>query len=845
MSARIRGRPAHTPGPTFLSYTPNGRKLITVGLNNAIRVFQTGSDAEPANIDDCQDSNTAIAASNDFFVTGSDDGTVCKYSLETNSLDEILVRCSVAVRDVALSPDGNWVAVASDELVVKVVNTNDMTRVIYLRDQPRSVKHVSFDPSGTYLTASCTDGVVYVYSLSSEQPKLVRKVDDLIRSLEPEVEASSKVVWHPDGRAFGAPTGTREFQVMSHRDWEKQRAFSSGHSGDITAVAWSPNGALLATAGADRKLVLWDTKSQKVIKTYDDVRATILEMSWHPTENIFSYTNNDGELYIHPDFVPAEYISALKKDLQPAPFIHDPLSEISGNVRRQETDGSKNGLPRRTRDRTPDSLDGIIDGDGMSDVDGFIEDDDDGGYVEPTNGLGKRANDDLNDHEYPYKRARTQGIWQPKTHASFQPGSTPWRGNRRYLCLNLVGFVWTVSQEDAYHTVTVEFYDRELHRDFHFTDPFLYDKACLNEHGALFSCSPSSKSPAIIYYRPHETWTTRTDWRTELPAGETPTAIALSESHIVVTTNTGYVRIYSLFGVPLRVHRAKASPTVTCAAWRDYVWTIGNGPLGSDGRTTLRYTIENVRRDDVCQAEDILPLPATAELKSIFFSDAGDPCIYDSTGVLLVLLHWRLPGQARWAPLLDTKKLSRLASGKKEESYWPVAVAGEKFHCIILKGGDTHPYFPRPLLTDFDFRLPVSAAPPPPATDDDALVSDTTKDPAHEAARLEEQHARHVLLHALLSDALSTTRATHEQQTVLAAQEREADKALLQLLAIEAREGEEHGMKALEIVTLMRDRSGKMLEAAGRVAERFGREVLAGKIREVAEGRLGEEDEEF
>ena len=50
------------PGPTFLSYTPNGRKLISVGSNNAIRVFQTGSDAEPTNIDDCQDSNTAVAA---------------------------------------------------------------------------------------------------------------------------------------------------------------------------------------------------------------------------------------------------------------------------------------------------------------------------------------------------------------------------------------------------------------------------------------------------------------------------------------------------------------------------------------------------------------------------------------------------------------------------------------------------------------------------------------------------------------------------------------------------------------------------------------------------------------
>ena len=68
-------------------------------------------------------------------------------------------------------------------------------------------------------------------------------------------------------------------------------------------------------------------------------------------------------------------------------------------------------------------------------------------------------------------------------------------------------------------------------------------------------------------------------------------------------------------------------------------------------------------------------------------------------------------GQAKWVPMLETKTLDRLKDGKKEESYWPVAVAQEKFHCIILKGGDRYPYFPRPLLSEFDFKVPVSIMP--------------------------------------------------------------------------------------------------------------------------------------
>jgi chromosome transmission fidelity protein 4 len=77
---------------------------------------------------------------------------------------------------------------------------------MYCREQLRSVKHVSFDYSGSILTVSCTDGVVYIYSLSSEQPQLLKRVDGLIQTLEGDSEASAKVVWHPDGRAFAAPT---------------------------------------------------------------------------------------------------------------------------------------------------------------------------------------------------------------------------------------------------------------------------------------------------------------------------------------------------------------------------------------------------------------------------------------------------------------------------------------------------------------------------------------------------------------------------------------------------------------------------------------------------------------
>lgn len=489
---------------------------------------------------------------------------------------------------------------------------------MYLREQLKPVKHLSFDPSSKYIALSCTDGLVYFYSLEGDEPELVHKVDGLVRTVETDDDISSRVAWHPDGRAFAAPTATRDIQVMSRGDWEKQRAFTSGHMGDITALAWSPNGAMLVTAGKDRKIILWETKTQKIITTYD--YADVMDIAWHPTKNLLSFTNSNGEVYIYNDFVPAEHAHLVKLGAQPAPFIHDPLSEISANTRRPTVNGHKDVPHRGARRGSPDSLDDILGSEIMGDEDDFVVDDDGAGYA-LVNANGKRPNGHIDPFDGPLSKRRTQ-TWDPQYHESFQPGSTPWRGNRKYLCLNLIGFVWTVDQ-DTHNTVTVEFYDHEFHRDFHFTDTFLYDKACLNDNGTLFSCPANNDTPATIFYRPHETWTARADWRTQLPKGEDVTSISLSESFVTVTTTANYVRIYTLFGIPYRVYRQKSSPTVTCASWRDYVLTLGNGPVGADGNTKLLCTIQNIKRDEVCQSEDLVALPDGETVRSVFFSDNG------------------------------------------------------------------------------------------------------------------------------------------------------------------------------------------------------------------------------
>ncbi|KAL6834491.1 WD40-repeat-containing domain protein [Trichoderma camerunense] len=844
---RPRPRPAHTQGTTRCAYTKDGSRLVTVGSNNTIRLYKTGSDGEPTNIDDCQEQNVAVAAAQDFFVVGSEDGTVSLYSLATSNFERFLVRTSLPVRDVALSADSQWCAVASDELTVKVVNTQDIKQLRHLNEHGRAARHVSLDPNGRIAAISCVDGIIYIYSLTAEQPELIHKVDGVIGAGDTDSEASVKAVWHPDGRAFAVATPTRDIQVVSKNDWEKQRSFTNGHSADITALAWSPNGVMLASACKGGKVLIWETSTQNIIQRYE--YSNVIDLAWHPSKNILSFTTTEGEVYIYPDFLSDQYSPMLKLPVQPAPFIHDPLLEISANKRALAVNGQKRDIPTRPRRDSLGSLDSYLEDENYADGDddGFVVDDDGAGY---TTGQKRGRVGDEGTGDYANKRRH---LLDPQYHEAFQPGSTPWRGNRKYLCLNLIGFVWTVDQ-DGHHTVTVEFYDHEFQRDFHFTDTFLYDKACLNERGTLFSCPPKDDQPATIFYRPHETWTQRSDWRTQLPKGEAVTAMSLSESFVTVVTSANYVRIFTLFGIPYRVYRPKSTPMVTCASWRDYVLTIGNGPVTADGNTRLQYTIENVKRDEICQNEDTVALPEGATLKSAFFSDIGDPCIYDSTGTLLTLLHWRQPSRASWVPLLDTRLLSRLASGRKTETYFPIAVAENKFHCIILKGGDQYPYFPRPLLSEFDFSIPLHSMQEPKSKkskdnsgdgEDDAMDEDDDEEEEEgaETKKLEQLFMLKGVQAAQLRDLVDATSGSHSQRSLLSRIELEIDKALLQLLAVECREGEDRGMRALEIVELMRDRTGRMMEAAYKVAERYGRTILGDKIREVGENRVSGDDD--
>ncbi|KAK9235116.1 WD40-repeat-containing domain protein [Lipomyces kononenkoae] len=817
---------AHTPGLTRLAYSVDGTALLTVGSNRLIRKFTVDSEDEPYSIEHHENDILGVATSRTHFATCSEDGTASLFSMTTNEMESMLVRQSLPIRDITFSPDGQWVAVAGDETTVKLVNTTDITRIITLPAHRQGVKHVAFHPNGALLATSSVDGAIRIFSISSEEPQLVKTIEGLSPPVELSDETCTKVAWHPDGRGFATQNKTRDIITISRGNWSIERSFASGHMGPINDFAWSPNGAYLATAGSDGKILIWDTQTQNIINKYS--YKNVLCVQWHPNQNSLSFTTNQGQMYTLPHIIPAKLDLPFGRTIYPAPLINDPdaraavkLAEITGD----DTTGF--GKPYA---RLPLGSDHEHEY-GISEIEerNWIDDDDGAGYIpdlvedngsidSPARKRGLSFADD-----FASNKRRFVSVIKKMQHEAFQPGSTPWKNGRRYLALNSVGYIWTVEQ-DMHNTVTVSFFDRGLNREYHFTDHFLYDKASLTEHAALFANSGGDGQNGRVFFREHGSL--QDSWDLTFHE-ESITSIALSATTVVVCSSKGYVRMFNLQGSPIRIYRQSMNSVVCCASWQDFVMIVRNQGDGSGG---LVYSIENVKYDETFQKNDVVDVPFDSRLTSLFFSEDGDPCIYDSDGVLLVLLHWRSPLQAKWVPLLDTKVMGR---NNPDESFWPLGVVQSKFQCIILKGGEKHPYIPLPISSELDIKIPIYP-------DTSKLKADAKEGSKlqPDSLELEEQYLRdNVLLQLYKDSALSASGSEDgledDQKDEISRRELGIDKTILQLLHIACRTGQ-HG-KAYGLLSMIYKQQA--LEAANKIAQRYQMTALAEKINRELEKR--------
>ncbi|KAH0827974.1 hypothetical protein J3R83DRAFT_3613 [Lanmaoa asiatica] len=759
-AAKTLTNSAHEPGYTCVAFSRDGKLSYTGGSDSLVRIWQMDKDQyqEPEVAYEADEGITAIASSNEYWLSGSKDSEVRSYPHGKPDLNGLIMNAAGAcIRAVAVDPAGRRIAIATDETTVKIVELKEVTNVQALSGHKKCVRKLTWHPSGTLLTASGADGTITAWDVSEREPKVEKLIDGIIPAVA-DTESSEfmhdcSAVWHPSGQHFFVPSRTHEIVAISRPNWDKSFSLSDPNAtGATTALALSLNGVYLASA-CKEGILIWGTQTKHVLWRHTgSPDALITQVAFSPSQNLLAWADTGGILTWWRDPIPAG---------SPDPMKVTAAGGVQGFLVKRQSTPTLWG---------EDPVNGYRD-----DVPGTVNDYGDDWIIDDI-GIGME--------EHGERRAVDgdgfvkEMVSITKAQPAFQPGSTPMDGKKRYLAYNMVGWI-DVTDQDTHHIVNVGFHDLSARKSYHFSDPFKYDVGYLGERGVLLGCPPEQDHPAQVLYKPYGSWSAQGDWTYILPLGQSILGLVAGgerpmrslrdpsssggdiqgQGNVVIATSAGDLTFLSGSGLE-RIVLGLEGEYVTMTAGDEYVVVIHRpGATTIDGSQGLVATLISFDDFEVLQAKP-LPIPKGHVLKWIGITVEGAPGIYDSAGFVHVMINFRRPNRATWARLLDTNTLERKQG--KDESYWPVLAylfffPGGTY--VLSQGRQEHPGFPRPLTQELSVRLPFR-----------------NKDPVESS--IEEKLARERMHINLARDALGDELTSSE----LDKREIELDKSIIKLI---------------------------------------------------------------
>ena len=156
-----------------------------------------------------------------------------------------------AVSDIAVSPDGDVLAMVHKNGTAGLWDLRRRTRVAVLTDHATWLRAVEFSPDGRMLATAGDDGRIVLWDVGRRAP---------VATLTGHAGRVRDVDFSPDGHTLASAGDDRTVILWDVRSRARQ-ATLTGHTDIVRAVRFSPDGRTLATGSVDRTVALWDRGS--------------------------------------------------------------------------------------------------------------------------------------------------------------------------------------------------------------------------------------------------------------------------------------------------------------------------------------------------------------------------------------------------------------------------------------------------------------------------------------------------------------------------------------------------------------------------------------------------------